>query len=84
MSADGRLGGLALGETVECRPGECGRAYELRANERVALQRWATLEYRLQVINETLERLEKRFWALVFGIGAVVLGTSALTLVAPI
>lgn len=34
----------------------------IEANERVASERWAALEFRLARIEQALERLEKRIW----------------------
>ena len=42
-------------------------AARIEANERVADERWAGLEYRLGLIEATLERLEKRIWVGVYG-----------------
>ena len=54
----------------------------IEANERVAEQRWAGLEYRLQMIETTLERMEKRIWLAVYGVAAFVLAQGAQVLVA--
>ena len=42
----------------------------IEANERVAQERWAALEYRLGQIDAVLERLEKRIWLGVYGVAA--------------
>lgn len=52
------------------------------ANERVADERWAALEYRLGRIETALERLERRLWLAVYGVAAVVLAEGAASLVA--
>ena len=39
----------------------------IEANERVAEERWAALDFRLGQIDAVLERLEKRIWLGVFG-----------------
>ncbi|WP_151720394.1 GTA head formation protein, RCAP_rcc01685 family [Gemmobacter serpentinus] len=49
----------------------------IEANERVAEQRWAALEYRLGQIETTLERLEKRIWLGVYGVAAFLLAQGA-------
>lgn len=54
----------------------------IEANERVARERWAALEYRLGKIEESQERVEKRLWLAVYGVVAVILAqgvTSFLT-----
>ena len=45
----------------------------IEANERVAEERWAALDYRLGLIDDALERLEKRIWLGVFGVAAFLL-----------
>ncbi len=57
----------------------------IEANERVAQERWAALEYRLTNIEAGLERMERRLWLAVYGVAAVVLiqGASSLLSVAP-
>ncbi len=39
----------------------------IEANERVAEERWAALEFRLAQIDAALERLERRLWLGVYG-----------------
>jgi hypothetical protein len=51
------------------------------ANERVALERWAALDYRLSQIDAVLERLEKRIWLGVYGVAAFLLAQMAETLI---
>ncbi|MHC0053113.1 GTA head formation protein, RCAP_rcc01685 family [Actibacterium sp. D379-3] len=55
------------------------------ANERVAEERWAALEYRLGRIEASQERVEKRLWLAVYGVVAVILaqGATSLLTVAP-
>ena len=48
-------------------------AARIEANERVAQERWAALDYRLGLIDDALERLEKRIWLGVFGVAAFLL-----------
>jgi len=43
------------------------------ANERVQDERWQALNYRLEAIETSLERLERRLWLAVFGMVSVVL-----------
>lgn len=57
-------------------------AARIEANERVAEERWAGLEYRLGQIEGTLERLEKRIWVGVYGVAAFLLAQVAQTLLA--
>lgn len=52
----------------------------IEANERVAEQRWCGLEYRLQQMEATLERLEKRLWLAVYGVVAVILAQGVQSL----
>ena len=49
----------------------------IEANERVADERWAALDYRLEQIDAVLERLEKRIWLGVFGVAAFLLSQMA-------
>lgn len=57
-------------------------AARIDANERVALERWAALEYRLSQIDAGLERLERRMWLCVYGLAAFLLARGAETLLA--
>ena len=52
----------------------------IEANERVAQERWAALEYRLGQIDAVLKRLEKRIWLGVYGVAAFLLAQMAETL----
>ena len=54
----------------------------IEANERVAEERWAALDYRLELIDGALERLEKRIWLGVYGVAAFLLTQVAETLLA--
>ncbi|MGV8955984.1 MAG: GTA head formation protein, RCAP_rcc01685 family [Cypionkella sp.] len=54
---------------------------QIEANERVALERWAALDYRLGQIDAVLERLEKRIWVGVYGVAAFLLAQMAETLI---
>jgi hypothetical protein len=49
----------------------------IEANERVAEERWAGLEYRLAQIESALDRLEKRIWLGVYGVAAFLLAQGA-------
>ena len=49
----------------------------IEANERVADERWAALEYRLNQIEEALDRMEKRIWIGVYGMAAFLLARGA-------
>jgi hypothetical protein len=48
-------------------------AARIEANERVAEERWAALDYRLGRIEGMLEQLEKRIWLGVYGVAAFLL-----------
>jgi len=50
------------------------------AQERVETERRAGLDYRLGRIEETLERIEKRLWLVVYGVASGVLVHGALAL----
>ncbi len=52
----------------------------IEANERVAEERWAALDFRLGQIDAVLERLEKRIWVGVYGVAAFLLAQMAETL----
>jgi hypothetical protein len=47
----------------------------------VADERWSGLEYRLGLIEATLERLEKRIWVGVYGVAAFLLAQMAETVI---
>lgn len=49
----------------------------IEANERVADERWAALEFRLSQIDQSLDRLEKRIWLGVYGVAAFLLAQGA-------
>jgi hypothetical protein len=55
---------------------------QIEANERVAAERWAALEFRLGQIDAVLERLEKRIWLGVFGVAAFLLAQMAEAVIA--
>lgn len=56
-------------------------AARIEANERVAEERWAALDYRLAQIDAALERLERRIWLGVYGVAAFLLAQMAEALV---
>lgn len=56
-------------------------AARIEANERVAEERWAALDYRLAQIDAALERLERRIWLGVYGVAAFLLTQMAEALV---
>ncbi|MEF3046607.1 GTA head formation protein, RCAP_rcc01685 family [Pseudotabrizicola sp. L79] len=49
----------------------------IEANERVAEERWAALDFRLAQIDAVLERLERRIWLGVYGVAAFLLAQGA-------
>jgi len=53
----------------------------IEANERVANERWAALEFRLGLIDAGLDRLEKRIWLGVYGVAAFLLTQGAEALI---
>ena len=53
----------------------------IEANERVAEERWAGLEFRLGQIDAALERMEKRIWLGVYGVAAFLLTQGAEALI---
>jgi hypothetical protein len=57
-------------------------AARIEANERVAEERWAALDFRLELIDDTLERLEKRIWLGVYGVAAFLVSQMAEVLIA--
>ena len=57
-------------------------AARIEANERVAEERWAALDYRLSQIDAVLERLEKRIWFGVYGVAAFLLSQAAQAIIA--
>lgn len=54
----------------------------IEANERVAAERWLALEYRLGLIEASLERMEKRMWVGVVGVATFLLTYGIETVVA--
>jgi hypothetical protein len=56
----------------------------IEANERVAEERWLALEYRLNQIEDALDRLEKRMWLGVYGMAAFLLARGAEALMTTI
>ena len=57
------------------------KAARVEANERVAEERWGGLEYRLNQIEGTLERVERRLWLGVYGVATFLLAQGAEVLV---
>jgi hypothetical protein len=57
-------------------------AAKIEANERVAQERWAALEFRLGQIDAALERLEKRIWVGVYGVACFLLAQMAEAVIA--
>lgn len=53
----------------------------IEANERVAEERWAALDFRLAQIDAALERLERRLWLGVYGVAAFLLAQGAEALI---
>jgi hypothetical protein len=53
----------------------------LDVNERIAEERWAQLERRLNHIEATLDRLEKRMWLAAYGAASLILADIAYGLV---
>jgi hypothetical protein len=49
----------------------------IEVNERIAEERWHQLERRLNHIEVTLERLEKRLWLAVYGAASLILADIA-------
>ena len=56
-------------------------AARIEANERVAEERWASLGYRLGLIEASLERLEKRIWIGVYGVAAFLMAQMTQTVI---
>ena len=73
------------------KPGESGSRFvydsfdaaaaRIEANERVAEERWAALDWRLGQIDAVLERLEKRIWLGVYGVAAFLAAQMAEALI---
>ncbi|MEM7243280.1 MAG: hypothetical protein AAF429_13940 [Pseudomonadota bacterium] len=61
-------------------PFDANRA-RIEANQQLQDQRWATLEGRLDGIEENIDRLDKRLWIMVYGIVAIVLSRAVNSLV---
>ena len=56
-------------------------AARIEVNERIAEERWTQLERRLNQIEVTLDRLEKRMWLAVYGAASLILADIAYGLV---
>jgi len=56
-------------------------AARIEVNERIAEERWTQLERRLNQIEVTLDRLEKRMWLAVYGAASLILADVAYGLV---
>lgn len=56
-------------------------AARVEANERVAEERWAALEHRLNQIEAMLERVERRIWVSVYGVAGFLLAQGVELLV---
>jgi len=67
------MGSRFLYEPFECRKLECVPAHMIEANERLSEQRWEAFEYRLQVMNALLERLERWLWLTILGVAGAFL-----------
>lgn len=52
----------------------------LETHEQVTNERWSGLERRLGQIETTLERLERRLWLAVFGVGGFVITRGVLSI----
>lgn len=53
----------------------------LATHEAVLAERWNGLERRLEQIETSLERMERRLWLAVFGVVSVVLARGVITLI---
>jgi hypothetical protein len=53
----------------------------IEVNERIAEERWAQLERRLNLIEVALDRLEKRIWVAVYGAASLILADIAYGLI---
>lgn len=53
----------------------------IEVNERIAEERWGQLERRLNQIELTLDRLEKRMWVAVYGAASLILADVAYSFV---
>ena len=64
-------------------PFEYAPVHKVEANERVLEERWKALEYRLTIIDQSLERLERRVWFTIFGVSAAVLSETVTGFLLP-
>ncbi|GFE66712.1 GTA head formation protein, RCAP_rcc01685 family [Litoreibacter roseus] len=64
-------------------PFEYAPAHTVEANERVQQERWKGLEYRLGLIEQGIERLEKRVWLTIFGVSAAILSETVTGFLVP-
>jgi hypothetical protein len=69
--------GHGLADHGFCMTAFDAAAAKIEANERVAQERWAALEFRLGQIDAALERLEKRIWVGVYGVACFLLAQMA-------
>lgn len=75
--------GKGSGSRYLYEPFEYAPAHRVEAYERVMEERWTALEYRLGIIEQMLERLEKRLWLTIFGVTAAVLTEAVTGLIVP-
>jgi hypothetical protein len=55
-------------------------AARIDTHEKVIAERWSGLEWRLSMIEVSLERLDRRLWLAVYGVVAAVISSVVLTL----
>ena len=75
--------GKQSGSRYLYEPFEYAAAHRVEANERVLEERWAALDFRLGLIEQSLERLERRVWLTIFGVTAAVLSETVTGLILP-
>ena len=80
MTARSGGGSRFLYEPFDCARTDCAPGRQIEAYERVMVERWAGLEFRLKTMEELLARLERRLWMTVVGVSGVVLTEAAASL----
>lgn len=75
--------GKRSGSRYLYEPFDYAPVHQVEAYERVMEERWSALEYRLGIIEQMLERLERRVWLTIFGVTAAVLSETVTGLILP-
>ena len=62
-----------MSDPVDLDMFDCAPAHRIASNERIANMQFDSLNRRLDKLEYSMERLEKRLWLIVFGVVGVIL-----------